>query len=53
MVQIAKLLTPHEREKKLLPIILDSIKDEEDEERRMSGLILIDELCEILGPSVC
>ena len=32
MVQITKILTPVDREDKILPIIQECIKDEEDEE---------------------
>lgn len=37
----------------ILPIILESIKDEEDEERRLTSIILIEELCEVLGEEMC
>lgn len=46
-------MTPYEREKYILPIIIDSIKDEEDEERRLTAVILIDELAETLGTQIC
>jgi hypothetical protein len=37
----------------ILPIILDSINDSEDEDRRLTSIILIDELAETLGEDVC
>lgn len=36
-----------------MPIILECIKDVEDEERRIIGVTLVDELAEVLGPSIC
>jgi hypothetical protein len=53
MVQITKILSPQDRENKILPIIQECIKDEEDEERRMNSIILIDELAETLGNNIC
>ena len=32
-----------------MPIVLDCIKDDEDDERRLTGVILIDELAEVIG----
>lgn len=53
LVQITGYLTPADRLSLILPIILDSIKDEEDEERRLTSIVLIDELAETLGEEVC
>lgn len=53
MVQITKILTPVDRQDKILPIIQECIKDEEDEERRMNSVILVDELAETLGNKIC
>jgi hypothetical protein len=53
MVQITRLLTPQDRLEHILPIILDCIRDEEDEERRLTAILLIDELAETLGEEVC
>ena len=36
-----------------MPIIQECIKDEEDEERRMNSIILVDELAETLGNKIC
>jgi hypothetical protein len=49
MVQITGILTPQDRLELILPIILDSIRDQEDEERRLTSILLIDELAETLG----
>jgi len=49
MVLITSLLSQYEKEKLIVPIILESVKDEEDEERRFYGVVLIDELAETLG----
>ena len=53
MTQITKLLSDYEKEKLIIPIILDSIKDEDDEERRWCGVVLIEELAEALGQQIC
>jgi hypothetical protein len=53
LVQIAALMNEKQREKLIVPIILDCIKDAEDEERRIIGVTLVDELAEVLGPKVC
>ena len=37
----------------MLPIILDSIRDDSDEERRILGLEMVDKLAELLGQEVC
>ena len=49
MVQIAKVLTHNEREKLIIPLIMDCIKDREDEDRRFTAVVLSDSLCEVLG----
>jgi hypothetical protein len=46
-------LTTEDRTDKVLPIILDNIKDDSDEERRILGLEMIDRLAEMLGQEVC
>ena len=50
---ITSYLSQADRQTLILPIILDSIKDSEDEERRLTSIIIIDELCETLGEEVC
>lgn len=53
MALISNLLNKHEREKLILPIVLDNLKDEEDEDRRITGVMLVDELAETLGEQIC
>ena len=37
----------------MLPIILENIKEDSDEERRILGLEMMDRLAELLGRDVC
>ena len=37
----------------MLPIILDNIREDSDEERRILGLEMVDKLAELLGKDVC
>ena len=53
MIQITQLLTQTEKETKIIPILMDSIQDSDDEERRFTSVVLIDELCEQLGQQLC
>jgi hypothetical protein len=53
MVQISQYLTPSDRQGLILPIILDSMRDQEDEERRLTSVVLVDELAETLGEELC
>lgn len=52
-VQATTLLTIEDRTDKVLPIILESIKDDSDEERRILGLEMVDKLAELMGKDVC
>jgi hypothetical protein len=38
-----------DREAKVVNLIIDCITDEEDEERRYIGIILIDQLAQVVG----
>ena len=49
MASITECLTQKDKESFILPIIIDCLKDEEDDERRFAGVILIDELAQALG----
>lgn len=49
LVRATSILTTEDRTDKVLPIILDNIKDDSDEERRILGLEMIDRLAEMLG----
>ena len=53
LVQICKVLTASDVEEKILPLVLDCIRDEDSEDRRLTGVILFDELATILGPELC
>lgn len=53
LVKTTAILTSEDRTDKVLPIILESIKDDSDEERRILGLEMVDKLSELLGKEVC
>jgi serine/threonine-protein phosphatase 4 regulatory subunit 1 len=46
-------MTSEDRTEKVLPIILESIRDDSDEEKRILGLELVDRLAEDIGKDVC
>ena len=46
-------MTQKDKRQYVLPIIIDCIKDEEDDERRLVGVVLIDELAQSLGVELC
>lgn len=47
------MMTPLDREQKVVNLILDCITDEEDDDRRYTGIFLIDTLAETLGEDLC
>jgi hypothetical protein len=49
LVKASHILTCEDRTDRVLPIILDSIRDDADEERRILGLKIVDLLAESLG----
>lgn len=53
MLLITKLLSPQQREKQIVPIILGCLNDKEDEQRRIIGVTLLDDLATILGQKIC
>jgi hypothetical protein len=53
LVKVSKIMTNEDRAEKVLPIILESIRDDSDEEKRILGLELVDRLAEYLGKEVC
>ena len=53
LVKAARMLTTEDRTDKVLPIILENIRDDSDEERRILGLEMVDKLAELLGKDVC
>lgn len=44
LVSIMDCMTLRDKRQYVLPIVLECIKDEDDEERRLTGVILVDEL---------
>jgi hypothetical protein len=53
LVKISKLMTSEDRSEKILPIILESIRDDSDEEKRILGLELVDKLAMEIGFDGC
>ncbi len=52
-MKASNLLTTEDRIDKVLPIILDNIRDDTDEERRILGLEMIERLSDSLGKDTC
>ena len=46
-------MTLRDKKQYVLPIVLECLKDQEDEERRLTGVILVDELAQSLGSEIC
>lgn len=46
LVKVSKIMTNEDRTEKILPIILESIRDDGDEEKRILGLELVDRMAE-------
>ena len=53
LVKASQILTTEDRTDRVLPIILDSIRDDSDEDRRILGLEMVDLLAESLGKDTC
>lgn len=53
LVKASKIMTHEDRTEKVLPIILESIRDDSDEEKRILGLELVDKLSEQIGKDIC
>ena len=53
LVRVTQLLTQEDRTDRVLPIILESIRDDSDEDKRVTGLELIEKLCMHLGKDAC
>lgn len=51
MAMITKVLIQEDRKDKILPIVLELLKDDED--KRLIGLELLDVLAADLGPDIC
>lgn len=50
---VSKNLMQEDRVEKLLPMMLELLKDDSDEERRILGLEMLDLLSESFGPEIC
>ncbi len=46
-------MTNEDRAERVLPIILENIRDDSDEEKRILGLELVDKLSELIGRDNC
>lgn len=46
LVKVSKIMTDEDRTEKTLPIILENIRDDGDEEKRILGLELMDKMAE-------
>lgn len=53
LVKVSKIMTNEDRAEKVLPIILETIRDDSDEEKRILGLQLVDKLAEQIGRDNC
>ena len=51
--KITNILTEADKSDKIIPIILENLKDDQDEEKRIQGLELLTELAPVLGKSIC
>jgi len=47
------LLVSNDKNELVLPPLLDMLKDDSNEEKRVVGLQLLDTLANILGPEIC
>ena len=50
---ITKVLINEDRIEKVLPIVLELLKDDTDEEKRIIGLELLDVLAAYFGSEIC
>lgn len=50
---VSEIMTSEDRAEKILPIILENIKEDSDEEKRILGLELMDRLAFLLGKDIC
>lgn len=53
LVKVAKVMTTEDKAEKILPIILEIVRDDGDEEKRILGLDLIDRMAEYMGKDIC
>lgn len=53
LVSVSQVLTDEDKAEKVLPIILEIVRDDGDEEKRIIGLDLIDRIAEYIGKDIC
>ena len=53
LAMITKVLINEDRIEKVLPIVLELLKDDTDEEKRIIGLELLDVLASDFGSEIC
>lgn len=53
LYRVSEIMTSEDRAEKILPIILENIKEDSDEEKRILGLELMDRLAFLLGKDIC
>lgn len=53
MAQMMECMTLRDKRQYVLPIVLECMKDEDDDERRLVGVMLVDELAPSLGAEIC
>ena len=53
LVKATTLMTKEDRAEKVLPIILENIRDDGEDEKRILGLELMDRMAEYLGKDIC
>jgi serine/threonine-protein phosphatase 4 regulatory subunit 1 len=53
LVRVSKIMTQEDKAEKVLPIILEVVRDDGDEEKRILGLEMIDRMAEQIGKEIC
>eukprot|EP00355_Strombidium_rassoulzadegani_P000111 CAMPEP_0168609238 /NCGR_PEP_ID=MMETSP0449_2-20121227/1090_1 /TAXON_ID=1082188 /ORGANISM="Strombidium rassoulzadegani, Strain ras09" /LENGTH=332 /DNA_ID=CAMNT_0008649349 /DNA_START=109 /DNA_END=1103 /DNA_ORIENTATION=- len=53
VVQMAKVMKHEDRQARVVNLILDCISDMQDDDRRLTGVILLDNLAGVLGEDLC
>ena len=53
MIVVCETLDHKDKQQKIVPIIVDCINDREDDDRRLIGVKLLDQVSEALGIDIC
>jgi len=53
IIESAAHLSEQDKAEKLLPVILEIVRDDSDEEKRIIGLDLLDRVAEHIGRDIC